>query len=373
MKKLVLLSFSVLLACSLYARKPASQAPDFIHGTYSVESLLSRAELLNPGYDAFQFIYLMATPDWKKLDFDLPQSRILDYADAFDYSRENGTMSLVPAMIEKAHAADAKILLCFGGQQEFKPFLENPERISKFVAYMVRVAGNNDYDGIDIDWEITLDKELHIRMMHELREKLDELSRRTGRYYYLTTALSIDHVYDRKLADRLSPSVDWINIMSYDMCEGIWGHTPSHNTAMNIMRTRLKNWKVFDRKQLCIGLANYGYYYKGLKPGQKADDVLSKYGSYITYREFIPKLAAGWTEEYDPAAEVSYYFSPDRNEFVTIDSPSSVLEKIEWIKANGYRGAFWWEFHHDYTAPDSENPAGSHALIDGVTKYLREK
>ena len=52
--------------------------------------------------------------------------------------------------------------------------------------------------------EITLDKELHARMMALLRERFDELSERTGRYYYLTTALSIDHEYDRALADRLA-------------------------------------------------------------------------------------------------------------------------------------------------------------------------
>jgi len=46
---------------------------------------------------------------------------------------------------------------------------------------------------------------------------------------------------------------------------------------------------------------------------------------------------------------------------------------IEWIKAGGYLGAFWWEFHHDYVAPGAENPQGSHYLIDIVTRYLGRK
>lgn len=29
-------------------------------------------------------------------------------------------------MIGEVHAAGGKILLCFGGQQEFRPFLEKP-------------------------------------------------------------------------------------------------------------------------------------------------------------------------------------------------------------------------------------------------------
>lgn len=47
--------------------------------------------------------------------------------------------------------------------------------------------------------------------------------------------------------------------------------------------------------------------------------------------------------------------------------------KIEWITANGFRGAFWWEFHHDYVAPSAEQPAGRHHLIDVVTAYLQER
>lgn len=371
MKRLVVSIATAIIGGGIFNMLSAApRTPDFIHAAYSVESLLSREELSNPGYDVFHFIYLMATPDWKGLDFDRPQEVVDGYADGFDYRKQGGNMPLVPLMIEKAHDSNTKILLCFGGQQEFVPFLENPDRISKFVGYMVRLVENNGYDGIDIDWEITLDKELHARMMRELRDSLDALSKRTGKSYYLTTALSIDHVYDRALADKLIGAVDWINIMSYDMCDGVWGSTPSHNTSMERMRSKLEHWNVFDRKKLCLGLANYGFYYKGLKPGQKADGPLRNYGSYITYKEFLPKLADGWTEEYDPVAEVSYYFSPDRGEFVTIDSPASIRSKIEWIVASGYRGAFWWEFHHDYVAPGAGNPVGSHYLIDIVTKYL---
>ena len=273
MRKLTLLVVSLFaVGSTLYARKPVPVIPDFMHATYSVESLLSEEELSNPGYDVFQFIYVMATPPrWNELDFDQPQDVVDGYATQFDYLKQGGKLALVPLMIGKAHATGTKILLCFGGQQEFLPLLENPDRIAKFVGYMVRLVEKNGYDGIDMDWEITLDKELHARMMALLRERFDELSERTGRYYYLTTALSIDHEYDPALADRLAGAVDWINIMSYDMCDGVWGSTPSHNTSMERMRSKLEHWKVFDKRKLCLGLANYGFYYKGLQPGQKAD------------------------------------------------------------------------------------------------------
>ena len=105
MKKFALLVVSLFVASSAsYARKPAPVIPDFIHAAYSVESLLSEAELTNPGYDAFQFIYLMATPEWAGLDFDRPQDAVDAYATQFDYLKQGGKMALVPSMIEKAHS-----------------------------------------------------------------------------------------------------------------------------------------------------------------------------------------------------------------------------------------------------------------------------
>ena len=93
MKKFALLVVSLFAAGSaLYARKPAPVIPDFIHAAYSVESLLSEAELTNPGYDAFQFIYLMATPEWAGLDFDRPQDAVDAYATQFDYLKQGGSL-----------------------------------------------------------------------------------------------------------------------------------------------------------------------------------------------------------------------------------------------------------------------------------------
>lgn len=367
------MAFSLIVTCFSCSNKKTYPLPDFIHGAYSVESLLSEAELSNPNYGDFEFIYLMAVPEWPKIDFDLPQDSVNAYADNFDYHTAPGNMPLVPRLIEKAHARNTNVLLCFLGQKEFLPFLEKPERLSKFTEYIVRLIDRNDYDGVDIDWEITIDKKLHAGMLQELREQLDSIGKKNQRTYYLTTALSIDHVYDQPLADQLSAAVDWINVMSYDMCDGIWGSTPSHNTSMERLRSKLEHWTIFDKKKLCLGLANYGFYYKGLEPEKKVEGPLSKYGRYIAYKEFIPWMSDGWTEEYDSVAEVSYYFSPDRGEFVTVDSPSSIRNKIEWITANGFRGVFWWEFHHDYLAPDKTNPQGSHYLIDVVSDYLKKR
>ncbi len=373
MKTSILLALCWLAAtCFTGCRGGATGGGEFVHGTYTVESLLGEEELAHPDYGKFRFMYLMAAPqDWMKLDFGMPQDSIDRAADRFDYARAGGNMPLVPRMIDEAHARGCSVLLSLGGQLEFVPFVEHPERFANFARYLVRLVERHDYDGVDIDWEYTIDLKLHAGLMEELRRGLDELSRRNGRTYYLTTALAIAHSYDRPLADRLSAAVDWINVMSYDMGDGIWGLTPSHNTPMGRIRTDLeKRWSVFDKRKLCLGLANYGFRYEGLAPGETSDRALHYNGSYITYRDFRDWAAKGWTEEYDPAEEVSYYFSPDRKAFVTMDSPETILNKVRWFAQNGYRGVFWWEYHHDYERPDEEYPAGRHYLIDLVADYL---
>ena len=348
----------------------AATPPEFIHATYSVSGLLTEAELSNPRYDRFQFIYVMASPAWWNIDFDRPQEAILRDADAFDYSLLEGGIALTPEMVRQAHAAGTKILLCFGGTEQFRPMLERPERFASLADYMVRVVENHGFDGIDIDWESTIVPERHAEFLWLLRKRLDALSARSGRTCYLTTALGADVEYDDIPAKNLGAAVDWINVMTYDMSAGIWGDRPEHNTSMSDLQYYLSKWDRFGREKICAGLASYGFIYHGVHPGEKAARPLNECGAYITYNEFLSKLADGWTESYDPNAEVSYYFSPDGKDFVTIENPMSIRKKIEWIVRSGYRGAFWWEFHYDYRTPDAGCPDGSHALIDVVTDYL---
>jgi len=118
-------------------------------------------------------------------------------------------------------------------------------------------------------------------------------------------------------------------------------------------------------------LAGYGYLYRGLTPGQPCSVPLRQKGRSIAYSELPRLLASGWKETYDPTAEASYYFSPDRRAFATIDNPASIKRKMEWVLASQFRGVFWWEYHHDYLPPDRSNAAPRHPLIEAASRALR--
>lgn len=371
MKKHIL--FLVFAAAAMVScRGQASgDVPDFVHATYSVAGWLTAEELANPGYEDYDFIYLMGAPAWWEVDFSRPESEVLQKADAFSYAALDGGMKLTPEFIDKAHEAGTKVLLCFGGTDQFIPLLKDPSQFGKLAAYMVRIAGNNGYDGIDIDWELTVDKKLHAEFMHMLRNGLDSLSLQRGVRMYLTTALGADMGYDRETADRLSGAVDWINVMTYDMGDGYWGDTPGHNTSMPDLKFFLGQWDVFSRDKICVGLASYGYYYKGAQPGVKSQVPLKECTTYIGYNDLLRNVTEnGWTEEYDGEADVPYYFSPDRKDFVTIENKTSMRKKIEWIVGSGYKGVFWWEYHYDYILPEDPGQKSSHHLEGVVMDYL---
>lgn len=343
----------------------------FVHATYLVgRSIRNKAQLDHTRFGQFIFIYLMAAPPWTAADFDMPANDVMQkLVRSHDYPAGDSGLALVPELIRRAHRADIKVLLSIPGSKEFNPIAGNSEKRALFAKVMAAFVEKHDYDGIEIDWEHTVDLSQHAALMADLRTALMSLNKPDGfpgRRYYLTTALNSYQRYSRNLAQALGESIDWVNIMTYDLGGGIWGQVPGHNTPLDVMKKNLRtNWSAFPPDKLCIGLANYGFYYKGISPGEKGP--LKEKGRYFSYRELPALLEAGWQESYDTKAEAPYYFSPDKTEFVTIDNNRSLERKLEWVFEEQYRGVFWWEFHSDYFPPVEGQEYASHPLIDHVT------
>lgn len=264
------------------------------------------------------------------------------------------------------------MLLCVQGSErgDFAAVAASDARRACFTRTLAAFVKKYDYDGIDIDWEKNVDCANHVRLMADMRQALNAVAR-PGRHLYLTTALQIYRAFSPAQARQLCASVDWINLMTYDMGGGYWGHAATHNTPLDgIKNTISSKWSVFPPDKLCIGLASYGYLYRGLLPRQTSSVPLRQKGRSIPYTELPKLLAAGWKESFDPAAEASYYFSPDRHAFATIDNPNSIKRKLTWISASRFRGVFWWEYHLDYV-PSGGNSAGPrHLLIDQVASTI---
>lgn len=354
----VLLSFGGTVAVS---------AQRLSHSTYVVNRDLDRIDFVDQiDFQTFDYIYLMAAPAWKDEDFSQPEDLLLKHlVHDFNYVVDQG-VEVIPYLIERAHGAHTKVLLSFAGDG-FRERVEHAGMREKFVHVIVAFIAKYRFDGVEIDWERDLSLPLHALFLREIRAGLTALEPSLGKKLYLTTALHSWQKYDRTLADDLASSVDWINVMTYDMGGGIWGNRATHNTPLDQMERDLENWTVFNPNQICIGLANYGFIYKGLQPGESIPGKLDQFGAYISYNQMLPLLEKGWEEQYDSEAEVSYFFSPDHRDFITMDTPRSIRRKVEWVKQRKYRGVFWWEFHCDMIPPASAAGKIRHHLIDHVS------
>lgn len=356
-------SITIVLLLSMFIHL---RSQELSHSTYLVGYNLNSTEYIRQiDFSRFDYIYLMAAPDWKDVDFGQPFEKIRQQLVTTHQYTEDKNTPVVPYLIHRAHKSGTKVLLSFAGEG-FRQKVENPETRHKFIRFMTDFIKKYDYDGIEIDWESDLSLPLHADFIKELRTALDTLEKETRKKLYLTTALHSWQKYSPSLARQLSSHVDWLNIMTYDMGGGIWGNTARHNTPLDQIEREMKNWDVFDRSRLCIGLANYGFIYHNIIPGQKVEGKLSRYGSYISYNKMIPLLRQGWTEEYDTAAKVSYFYSPDKKSFITMDTPQSIRTKIDWIKQNRYKRIFWWEFSYDTIPPAKKGGKIKHHLIDIV-------
>ena len=129
----------------------------------------------------------------------------------------------------KQQNRNLKVLLSIGGwtfsneQKLFDAPASTPEGRKMFAQSSVQILKDYGLDGIDIDWEYPQNPgqgEYLILLLQEIRNELDAyaetLSPHCGKkpHFELTIASSANkNIYDNYHLDRLSPLVDFINLM----------------------------------------------------------------------------------------------------------------------------------------------------------------
>lgn len=361
--------FPVLVAAaflSLACATKTAQKPPLIHATYSVLSRIVPEELFPERQQDYDFHYLQAMPYWRPEEFDAPLQDILKAkVDTHRYERQ----ATLDAYLEVVHKAGRKVYLSWSGGR-FIGIATDPARRAKFARYTACFARHHGFDGLELDWEGTVTKELHMALIGEMRAALDSLGALDGRRYGLTTALNSEHNYSQAEADSLSALLDWVNIMYYDMGGGYWARRCTHNTPLpDIQANYESNWSRFDPKKIHIGLASYGYRYDGIMPGEEVPEghKMSEYAQDFFVRDLPALREAGWTESWDSTARCPYYFAPDSSAFVTADNEESLEEKLAWVREKGFGGIFWWEYHCDFIPAQ-----GKHVLMDYVVGRISQ-
>lgn len=255
--------------------------------------------------------------------------------------------ALARAVIEKAHAGGAKVLISLGGwsyediplEQTFRLGTDTPEKIASLACEIVAIAEEFGFDGVDVDWEYPRVHDGSKEQYEALISALHDLLKPKGMLLTAAVLAGVDSenqpissacdAQDRPSFDKL----DWINLMTYD-CDG-----PVHSSykfAQNSVDYWVKQ-KCFEPAKLTLGVPFYG------KPVPTA------------YRDLL---------EADPGAfeKDMVVLNGQENWYNGADT---LRKKVSLAKEAGLGGVMIWEISHD-----SEDPSKS--LLRVLGQAIRE-
>lgn len=288
-----------------------------------------------------------------------------------------------PELTSAAHAAGVKVLLGLGGADsgpDFTALTKDPAAQAAFIKNIVKLATDNGYDGVDVDWEFPGKAEVDrvVDFVAKLRQALREASPAALVTMPLPAANYYGQYFDGK---RLAGLVDFVQIMTYDE-HGPWkeGNGLSHagfNSPLgesdsdpvdgheNSFQKSVDYWqgRGFSDQQLLVGAPFFGHGFMVKKWG----DIPLKASSHngLDYRKLLPLLAAGWQRRWDDQAGVPWLQSPAGTaaELISYDDPQSVELKARWARQAGLRGIFFWEISQDFVD-------GRNVLVEAARKGL---
>ena len=323
---------------------------------------------------------------WKEQPaFDARDVTVIDYAFAvvapdgslvLDDPAKDG-LALDRLVALKSSNPDLRVMLSVGGwtrSDRFSDMAADGAARSRFIASALALLERHKLDGIDIDWEYPTgigvpctadrtcqrpeDKRNFITLARELR-------RAFGERHLITIAAGADEKFlaeaggNGKWLAELAPSLDWINLMTYDY-HGSWERVANFNAPLDAVEASVARVLAIGiaPSKITLGMPFYGKGWTGCAPGPSGDGWgqpctgLSKGSADETF-DFAYLADRGYLSDpsfahhRDRAARVPYLYNAATGEFITYDDERSIAEKAALVERMGLRGAMFWELDAD--------------------------
>lgn len=301
--------------------------------------------------------------------------------DTLTFHNEGQKQTLEQLVALKKNHPQLKIMVSVGGWGGCAPcselFSEASHR-SMFAKTTVALFKQYNIDGLDLDWEYpaiegypghkysAVDKDNFTELIKQLRDEMGtafQLSFAAGGFTsYLER--SIDW-------DKITPMVDFINLMTYDLVGGystVTGHhTPladyrigQHSTKRCV--TWLLNKKVPSNK-LIIGAAFYARVWENVPDSNHGLYQAGRFKEGVAYKNFPTYFSdtSGFVYYRDKKAKAPYQYNHNKQLFATFDDNWSIREKSTFIRKNKLGGIMFWELSED--RPEN-------GLVDEISKLL---
>ncbi|GAB2832266.1 glycoside hydrolase family 18 protein [Ferruginibacter profundus] len=283
----------------------------------------------------------------------------------FRDSTQQQTVRQIVAL-KKEHP-QLKVMVSVGGWGGCAPcsgLFDTVARRTTFVQTAAQLLKDYDIDGLDLDWEypaiegypghqyLPQDKNNFTMLVKELRAAMGTdhlLSFAAGGFeQYLEESIEWNAV---------TPLVDFINLMTYDLVGGYSKVTGHHTALADYMpgqesTTKCVNWllnKKLPAAKLIIGAAFYGRVWQNVADTNHGLYQGGNFLQGVSYKNFDTYFSdtSGFTRYWDKKAKAPYQYNQSKNLFATFDDPQSINEKTKFVRRKKLGGIMFWELSDD--------------------------
>ncbi len=279
---------------------------------------------------------------------------------------------------------DLKILISLGGWGGCETcsdiFSQKKGRV-EFSHSVLSILSKYDLDGIDLDWEYPAlpsipghsyssdDKKNFTLLIQQLRKTL-------GKKYEISFAAGGFEEFLVKSVEweKVMPSVDFVNLMNYDIINGnstsTGHHTPLFSNKYQKESTRFTVNFLIDKKipkqKIVIGAAFYGRIFENVDSINNGLYQPGKFKDYVNFKDLgkVVSKENGYDFFYDSISKAAWAYNKDQKLFATFDDKFSVKNKANYVSEQNLGGIMFWSLNGD----NYEN-----GLLDIIYNTLEKK
>lgn len=253
---------------------------------------------------------------------------------------EAATGADISYVVQKAHAAGAKVLVSLAGgvipacSGNWQTLLQPASR-STVVNSLVQFVNTYGLDGVDVDIEGALLTAIdnagnYTPFIQALRAALP------GKLVTAATA-----TYEGGMVPVSSlPHFDFVTLMAYDAVGPGWGTVGTEHSTYSMAQSHIATWQArgLPKSKLVLGLPFYGYGFNGYAASYSFSDIVNQFGTAAAQSDLIGTACASCA-------------------YITYNGIPTIKAKTRLALQQG-AGVMIWEL--------SQDPAGANSLLSAV-------
>lgn len=277
----------------------------------------------------------------------------------------------------KARNPELKILVSVGGwtwSGAFSDMALTKASRRRFIDSVLPFLKRHRLDGLDVDWEYPglkglgnthrpEDKVNFTALLQELRAAFDAVTPKGEPRLLLTIAVgAMDECIEQLELDKISHTLDYINLMTYDQSEAESDLISAHHAPLFIHPDGPKATSASTSAEhflaagvpphkLVLGVPFYGHAWAevapvnhGLhQPGKNPKPAIS--AAFRNLKAMEGK--DGFVRHWDDISKAPFLHNAERGLFISYDDEESLREKCRFVQERGLGGVMFWEYYAD--------------------------